>query len=187
MMENENLEKLFKRLQGSFDIEEPAIGHESRFLEKMNATKGVVQMRPKRKNWWKPMSIAASILVLCTIGFGLFNSGITTEEKVAEISPEVSNTEFYFANLIEQQVRELESKSSPETEKIIADTMTQLKKLEKNYGQLEQDLLNGGNSKLLLSAMITNFQTRIDLLQDVLGQIETIQTLKDYNDENITI
>lgn len=187
MMENENLEKLFERLQGSFDIEEPAPGHESRFLEKMNAAQGVVQIRPKRRNWWKPLSIAASFLVLCTIGFGLYSGEATTQEKVAEISPEVSKTEFYFANLIEQQVRELESKSSPETEKIIADTMTQLKKLETNYLQLEQDLLNGGNSKLILSAMITNFQTRIDLLQDVLNQIETIQTLKDYNDENITI
>lgn len=186
-MENENLEKLFKGLQGSFDIEEPAPGHEARFLEKMNASKGVVQMFPKKRTLWKPLYIAASVLVLCTIGLGLYNSEATTDEKVAEISPEVSKTEFYFANLIEQQIRELESKSSPETEKIIADTMAQLKKLEANYGELEQDLLNGGNSKFLLSAMITNFQTRIDLLQDVLDQIETIQTLKDYNDENVTI
>jgi len=187
MMENENLEKLFERLQGSFDVEEPAAGHELRFLEKMNAAQGVVQLPSKRKSWWKPLSIAASVLVLCTLGIGLYNNSATTEDKVAEISPEVSNTQFYFANLIEQQVRELESKSTPETEKIIADTMAQLKKLETNYGKLEQDLLNGGNSQLILSAMITNFQTRIDLLQDVLNQIETIQTLKDYTDENITI
>ena len=56
-----------------------------------------------------------------------------------------------------------------------------------NYKVLEQDLLNGGNSKLILSAMITNFQTRIDLLQDVLDQVENIKNLKNYNDENYTI
>jgi len=65
--------------------------------------------------------------------------------------------------------------------------MIQLKKLETNYKQLETDLINGGNDKLILSAMITNFQTRIDLLQDVINQIETIKNLKNYNDENLTI
>ena len=65
--------------------------------------------------------------------------------------------------------------------------MVQLKKLKNNYGLLEKDLINGGNSKLILSAMITNFQTRIDLLQDVLDKIETIKNLKNYDDAKITI
>ena len=65
--------------------------------------------------------------------------------------------------------------------------MIQLNKLEINYKKLEQDLLNGGNSKLILSAMITNFQTRIDLLQEVMDKIENIKTFKNYDDENITI
>ncbi len=106
---------------------------------------------------------------------------------MAKISPEVGNTQVYFASLIEDQVKLLENESSPEAQKIISDTMIQLKKLETNYKKLETDLLNGGNDKLILSAMITNFQTRIDLLQDVINQIETIKNLKNYNDENFTI
>ncbi len=35
--------------------------------------------------------------------------------------------------------------------------------------------------------MITNFQTRIDLLQEVMDKIENIKTFKNYDDENITI
>lgn len=187
MMEKGKMEELFKNLQGSFDTEEPMVGHRQRFIEKLGASNGVINIRKKRNSWWKPLSIAASIAILCTVGIGLFNSGATKEEKLAEISPEVSNTQFYFANLIEEQVKVLENESTPETKKIIDDTMFQLKKLETNYTKLEQDLLNGGNSKLILSAMITNFQTRIDLLQNVLDQIDTIKTLKNYNDENITI
>ena len=122
-----------------------------------------------------------------SLGIGLFNSSPTRDEQVAEISPEVSKTQFYFASLIEDQVRELENGSTPETQKIIDDTLKQLQRLETNYEKLEQDLLNGGNSKLLLSAMITNFQTRIDLLEDVLNQIDDIKTLKNQNDANYTI
>ncbi len=186
-MENEKIENLFDNLQGTFDIEEPKEGHQQRFLEKLQASQGVVSIERKRKSWWKPLSIAASVVLFCAVGIGFFNSVPTRDEQVAEISPEVSQTQFYFASLIEEQVRELENVSTPETQKIIDDTMVQLQRLEANYKTLEQNLLNGGNSKLLLSAMITNFQTRIDLLEDVLNQIENIKTLKNQNDANYTI
>lgn len=186
-MEKDKISQLFDQLQGTFDIEEPAGGHQHRFLEKLQAAQGVVSIQKKKNTWWRSLSIAASAAILLAIGFGMFNTAPTIDQQVAEISPEVSQTQFYFASLIEDQVRQLESESSPETQKIIDDTMIQLKKLDANYKVLEQDLLNGGNSKLILSAMITNFQTRIDLLQEVLDQVSTIKNLKNYNDENYTI
>jgi len=186
-MENDNLKNVFEGLQDSFNTEEPKAGHKERFIAKLNNADQVITFQPKKKNWWKPLSIAASVAVLCLITVGLYNSGQNTDEQVAQISPEVSNTQVYFASLIEDQVKLLENESSPEAQKIIGDTMVQLKKLEANYAQLEEDLINGGNNKMLLSAMIKNFQTRIDLLQEVIDQIETIKNLKNYNDENFTI
>lgn len=186
-LRNENLEELFKELEGSFDLKEPAEGHQLRFLAKLNASKGVVSLPGRKRNWWKPLSIAASVVLLIGLGIGFLNQPQTVEQRVAEISPEASQTHFYFASLIEEQVRELEKESSPETEAIISDTMQQLDKLEENYKQLEQDLLNGGDSRLILSAMIVNFQTRIDLLQEVMNQIDSIKNLKTFDDENFTI
>lgn len=186
-MENDNLNTLFDNLKGTFDMEEPQEGHQQRFLEKLEASKGVVSIQKKKNSWWRPLSIAASVVILLGVGFNLFNTSPSIDQQVAEIAPEVSQTEFYFASLIEEQVKQLKNESTPETKKIIDDTMTQLQRLETNYKMLEQDLLNGGNSKLILSAMINNFQTRIDLLQDVLNQIENIKNLKNYNDENYTI
>lgn len=180
MKEEENLEALFTDLKDCFDTDVPIAGHEERFLAKLNSDEKVIVMQTK-KSWWKPLAIAASIALLFTIGTSLFFNNITTiEEQVAEISPEASRTQFYFANLIEEQVKELENETAPKTKKIIDDTMIQLKKLETSHKILEQDLLNGGNSKLIISAMITNFQTRIDLLQEVMNQIENI---KKYNGE----
>ena len=181
------LEELFRDLKGSFDTEEPTAGHQERFLARLDSAKGVVRLQQRRSNWWKPLSIAASVVLLIGLGFTFFTAEPSIEEQVAEISPEVSQTQFYFANLIEEQVKELESQSSPETEKMIADTMAQLEKLESNYAKLEQDLINGGDSKLILSAMITNFQTRIDLLQEVMNNIESIKNIKTYSDEKYAI
>jgi len=184
-MKKDDIDNLFKNLEGSFDLEAPAHGHEQRFLDRLNAQKNTKTL--PNKAWWKPLSIAASIAIICAITFGVFNSKPSLEQQVAEISPEVSRTEFYFASLIEEQINELKNESTPETKKIVDDTMIQLKKLETNYTKLEQDLINGGNSKLILSAMITNFQTRIDLLQDVLNTIESIKNLKNYDNAETKI
>lgn len=181
-MEKDNLDEIFKTLQGSFDTKEPEMGHELRFLEKLNAKGGMGKITKNGPSWWKPYLVAASIVLACAIGGGLYNNMPTINEKVAEISPEVSNTEFYFANLVNEQIKKMESESTPETKQIVEDTMTRLKMLEQDHKKMERDLLNGGNSKFILSAMITNFQTRIDLLQDVLEQIETI---KEYNNKNM--
>ena len=186
-MEKDNIDNLFDNLQGTFDMKEPQEGHQDRFLEKLNVSQGIVSIQKKKNSWWRPLSIAASVAILLGVGFSVFNTSTSIDQQVAEISPEVSQTQFYFASLIDEQVKELENESTPETKKIIDDTMIQLAKLDTNYKTLEQDLLNGGNSKLILSAMITNFQTRIDLLQNVLDQVENIKNLKKYNDENYTI
>lgn len=183
-MKEDKFNKLLDKLQGSFDTEEPFAGHQQRFLQKLESSKDIAATTTKKISWWKPLSIAASIALLIAVGFNTFSNQPSIEEQVAEISPEISNTQFYFASLIEEQVKELESESTPETKEIISDTMIQLKQLEASYMNLEQELIKGGNSKFILSAMIRNFQTRIALLQDVLDQIETIKTIKEFSNEN---
>ena len=81
----------------------------------------------------------------------------------------------------------MKEEKTPETAQLVDDTLAQLAKLDKDYQTLEQDLVDGGDSKIILSAMITNFQTRIDLLKEVLSQIENIKNLKTQNDESFTI
>ncbi|RDY58335.1 hypothetical protein [Flagellimonas nanhaiensis] len=186
-MKNDNIDRLFERLQGKLDLEEPARGHQERFLEKLNQAQGTVSLNKKRTAWWKSLSIAASIALIAMLGIQVFNSRPSIKEQVVEIAPEVSQTEFYFASLIEEQVQLLREEKSPETAQLVDDTLLQLEKLEANYKNLEEELINGADSKIILNAMITNFQTRIDLLKEVLTNIENIKNLNSYNDENITI
>lgn len=185
MKEDYNIEDLFESLQGAFDREAPPAGHRERFRQRLASQGGGVAA--SGRSWWKPLSIAASIILLLGTGLVLLRPSGTLQEQVAEISPEASQTSFYFANLIEQQVNELKELSGPDTEPLIEDTLRRLELLEADYRRLEQDLVAGGNSKLILSAMITNFQTRIDLLQDVMRQIETVKDFKDESHDTYTI
>lgn len=186
MKEKDEIENLFERLSGDFDFEIPNEGHQKRFLEKLERQNAVVTLK-RRNNWWKPLSIAASVVLLVGIGLFTFNQQDSIDERVVEISPEISNTEFYFASLVEEQVRKLEEEKTPANAKLVEDTLGQLKQLENDYKQLELDLVNGGNSEIILNAMIINFQTRIDLLKEVLASIENIKNINPQNDENFTI
>jgi len=187
MKEKDEIQQLFNRLKNEFDFEIPEENHQARFLEKLNSTNDVVRLQPKKRNWLKPLSIAASLVLLCLLGLQLLNKQPNVKEQVVEIAPEVSKTEFYFASLIEEQVEQLKNETAPETAQLVNDTLLQLSKLEGDYQKLEQDLINGGNSKIILNAMIINFQTRIDLLREVLNNIEEIKNLKLNNDANFTI
>lgn len=184
-MDKDNLEQLFWKLNGDFDTEEPEDGHRERFLAKLELAPTILPLGKNKMKWWIPVSIAASLLLLLSLAFNIKYLSPTLEQQVSRISPEIANSQYYFASLIEVQVKNLQNESSPETDKMISDTMTQLRALENDYNQMKQDLLNGGNSKLILSAMIGNFQTRIDLLNETLVRIEKMKTLKENKNENI--
>jgi len=186
-MEKDDIKLLFENLENDFDTENPRNGHEARFLEKLNQSNGIVQLSKKKTTWWKPLSIAASIIVVCVLALTLNKNQASIKEQVVEISPEVSDTEFYFASLIEEQVQELRTLKTPQNEQLVDDTLKQLKRLEVDYNNLEQELVDGGDSKLILNAMINNFQTRIDLLKEVLTTIESIKNLNYQDETNFTI
>lgn len=183
----DNIEQLFERLEGRFDLEEPQTGHQERFFEKLNQQKGSIPIHAKKESWWKPLSIAASLALIVVLGLNIINTEKSIKRQVVEIEPEISNTEFYFVNLIEEQVQLLKNEKTVENAQMVDDTLIQLEHLEDDYKKLELDLVNGGDSKIILNAMITNFQIRIDLLKEVLNNIENIKNLNTYSDENITI
>lgn len=185
-----DLENLFNTLNGSFDTEEPQEGHTVRFLEKLESlgNHDTIGVTEKKQNLWlRPLAIAASIAIIFSLGVIIQKNMPSTQEQLAEISPEAANTEFYFASIIEEQVKTLQQENIPETQQMVDDTMDQLQKLQIDYSRLEKDLLAGGNGKMILRAMITNFQTRIDLLEEVLVKIENIKNIKQSNNENYTI
>jgi len=183
-MKNDNLDDLFNQLDGRFDINLPEEGHQERFLQKLKTQdKGVVLNKPKRKNSWKLMAIAATLLLLISVGTGIIKNNNSTPS----IASEIQETQLYFASLLNEEIEKLNAASNEDTKVIIDDAMTQLKKLEANYNKLEEMLQEDGNSKQILYAMITNFQVRIDLLKDILIRIEEVKQQKSNNEKINTI
>lgn len=177
MSKEDDIELLFKNLNEKFDVKEPEKGHQMRFLNKLQAS-AIVVKKPKKvnRNWWKTVSVAATLVALLAVGFNVaFNP---KQRKIAKVPTEVQNAQYYFTALIESELEKIEKQTTPNTKKIVEDAMLQLKKLEADYKALEMKIGKNSNTKQLLYAMIVNFQTRIDLLRDVLIEIENVKNIK---------
>ncbi|MDH7446546.1 hypothetical protein [Aquimarina sp. 2201CG14-23] len=183
MKKEDEIEKLFKRMENQLDLFEPSADHKIRFLEKLQEQNNVIVLQPKKRNWMKPLAIAASIAVLFSIiSIASFNP--KEEADLASVSPQMEDTQNFFTVAIQTQLEEINKNSSVETNELVADAMKQLEKLESNYEILKKDLVQSSNDKRVISAMITNFQKRASLLEDVLEKINNINTLKLSENEN---
>jgi hypothetical protein len=161
-------------------VMQPKEGHERRFLAKLEAS----GKKKTKTIFWKPFAVAASFLVLFAAGF--YTVSLTpAEEGLARVSPEMKETQNFFVTTINNELANIQKEVSPATEAVINDALKQLEILENEYEKLKVDLVKSANDKRVVYAMITNFQNRIALLENVLQQIEKIKELKSNHDETI--
>ena len=184
-MKEDNLERLFKNLENDFDIEMPETGHEQRFLDRLKSDNHIVSKKPKHTIYRPFIAIAASLILF----FGVFIliQNKPQENGLASVSPELSQTQDFFTSAIRSELNKIKDKRSPENEMLVLDALKQMELLEKNYERLKIDLKDSGNDKRVIYAMISNFQSRIDLLENVLKTIEELKQLKQLKQTQMTL
>lgn len=180
-MNTNNIDDLFTKFNGQWDVEEPALGHQDRFLDRLERSK------KKKFSYRLLIPVAAAALIL----FGLFINHKpeqpATQDALAKVSPKVRETQVYFAAIIEKEMAKVEKENSPETKKLVKDALFHMQELENDYDKLAQELLKKGENKQIIHAMITNLQTRISFLEEVMTRIENTKKLKEqYNEINQT-
>ena len=173
----DNLDNIFKKLKNQFDIDEPIIGHFNRFEAKLNQSK----QSNKKFKLFSYVAVAASIVLLFGVWLGASFSN--TGMELASISSEMEETQSYFLATIENELSTIEGERNSNTEQLINDALEQLEILEIQYNTLTLELKESTEDKRIIYAMISNFQQRIDILQNLLQQIETVKQLKTQNNE----
>lgn len=183
-MNKDSLDKVFESIKEDFNFEEPSSGHQQRFLNKLNNQNKVGVEKPKSViKLWRPLiSIAASIVLLISVLIGVQQE--SNARDLANISPEMATTQDFFTKTITSELEKLNSEESPEYQSLIVDVMFQIKILEENYELLKLDLNESGDDKRVIYAMISNFQSRIDLLQNVVEQIDNLKQQNTEQNEN---
>lgn len=184
MKTDNDMKDLFEGLD--FDIAAPSANHEERFREKLR--KRNKKQKPQHNGiislWGPAMAIAATFLVAFLLIQGDISNPFNVKQELANVSPEMKQTQDFYASVIRTELAALENQKTPETEAVITDALKQLEILENDYEKLKIDLGKSGQDKRVIYAMISNFQKRIDLLQIVLEKVNTINTLNNTSNEN---
>lgn len=182
-MSNNNIDNLFKKLENDFDIEEPKLNHEKRFLSKLqsqNEVSSTISFSLKRSFIKPVIGIAASIVLLISIF--VFNSNRNNSEiNLAKISPEMAKTESLFTSNFSNELNKLNSEETPEHQELIVDAIFKIKVIEEDFNQLVIALNENPKDQLIISAMLLNFQERIDIMQETILKIKENERINTSN------
>ena len=171
-----NLEDYFKKNKEKFDFAEPNMGHFERF---QNRLEGDSQKSEKKGGTpWYILAVAASVLLFFGYWMGNYNQNDPNRGlELAEISPQMEETQNFYVATIQKEVEEIRSMQTPSNQRIIDDAFKQLELLETNYQKLTLELKESNADKRVIYAMITNFQSRLLVLQNLMDQLEEFNEL----------
>lgn len=170
------MEDFFKNNREAFDLTEPNIGHFERFKAKLEK----IDEAPKKKGGapWYILAVAASVLLFFGYWMGNYNQNVVNKGlELAEVSPEMEETQNFYLATIQKEVEEIRTKKTTANQKIIDDAFIQLEILETNYRKLTLELKESNADKRVIYAMITNFQNRLQILQNLMDQLEEFEAL----------
>ncbi|WP_435416565.1 hypothetical protein [Polaribacter aestuariivivens] len=153
--------------ENNFDLKEPHSGHLERFERKLNSP------IKKPKTSWKWLSVAASVILV--LGFWLGSNHQKRQMDLADVSPKMEEVQNYFVSTINNEMKVLEKNRSLDTETIIENALNELEELEDNYKIFVLELNKNGKQRRIISAMIKNYQRRLDILENTLKQIDQIK------------
>jgi len=175
-----NMEDFFKKNREEFDFAEPNIGHFNRFEAKLAKDSGAVK---KERTPWYIFAVAASILLFFGYWMGNHNQ-ISLEQgpveqgiELADVSPKMEETQNFYLTTIQKEMAEIRTKQTPANQQIIDDAFNQLELLETNYRKLTLELKESNADKRVIYAMINNFQSRLQVLQNLMDQLEDFEEL----------
>lgn len=162
----DNLEKFILENRESFDAAVPGLKVWSKIDQHL------AKKPNPRVIWLKRFRIAAAAILLLTAG-GVIGACIANAshkaKSLADISPEHAEMERYFKSQVQDKMAQLASYRQ--------DTYVKpdIQELDTLYEQLKLELENApeGAEEKIIQAMINNYQTKIDILEQVLEKVQT--------------
>ena len=191
------------RLFDVSQMEEMSSNHELRFLDKLNENfpekrSSKVVTLPKRKMYY---SIAASVVVTLALGSFFFLNSVqhTSNEIVynlsknnkevlpslADVSPEFKEVEDYYLASINVELANL--KVTDGNREVVGSFMKQLSRLDDEYKVLQREFHTEGANTFAIEALIDNLQMRLELLQQLKQNLNTIDAKNPDTYQNLQV
>ncbi|MFK8060794.1 MAG: hypothetical protein AB8B78_11975 [Polaribacter sp.] len=164
--------------------------HTSKFEDLLQQE--IQPQKPKKKSF-KWLSIAASIVLLISLGIKFYpvkniekdteTSPVQEKISLGSISPEFKTIENYYKNSINLEISDLEMTDN--NKEIVDGYLLKIGSLTKEYKLLTQELNTNGVNDSTIDALISNLQVRLQLLKRLRKQLQELKNLNNIQNEII--
>lgn len=184
-MKKDNLEDFINQNRDSFEVHEP----NEELWEK------IVINEPKKISFTKYISWAAAVVIIFFISYFVHdfiskpnnnsknNFAGNTKFEDCVIPDDVSETEAYYVSQVNLRMEELHHYSQNDPE-IVKDIEFDFNELDSIYIELKNDLCDDVANEEVIEAMIENYMTKLEILEEILFQLKSINE-NNNKDENI--
>jgi len=173
----DQLEKFIHKNRPAFDSEIPNLKVWANIDRQLGR-----QSKP-RVVWMRRVRAAAAIAVLlvaaCAIGFKMGSDSVEAK-SLADVSPEYAEMEDYFKEQVNEKMAQLVSYKQDDFVRV------DIQEMDSVYEELKLELEKApaGSEQQVIQAMISNYQTKIDILEQVLEKVETTEQTNLKTEEN---
>jgi hypothetical protein len=182
------LERHIRENREQFDAFEPSEGHMERFRARLHPARISIYSRI-------PYGLkAAVVLLLVAISSVLiYEQGrrlyVSHLQPVNEILPgDFGEAQVYYTSLIREKYSEIDrlDGSDPEGKEIL---MKELGEMDQMFNSLLRDLKTNPSDERILSAMITHYQLKLEVIGQIIDQLQkanqTNSTIKSHDETDI--
>lgn len=164
----DNLEKFIRENRAEFDTGVPSLDVWAKLDQHLD------QQRPAgRVVWMRRLRAAAAVLLLLMLG-GLggahFVNSANNANTLADVSPEHAEMERELSRQVDEKLAKL---ATYKQDSVVKED---IQELDATYEELRHELENApeGAKEKIVQAMIETYQTKINILQQVLEKVEGV-------------
>ncbi len=201
------MKQFIEQNRNLFDTSEPMDGHFDRFLQKLEAD----QRRTISHSHSQMLKIAAVAVVAVIIGAVVAGTGVhqsvkliesgmanaenstpmelverTTRYVKAKVEPEYSETQKYYITLVDSRLDEIRTDNTVD-EKQKAELLKAMSEMDELFVNLQKELKANPDNAVLIDAMINHYQTKIEVLNKIISNLNSIKQLNTQQDEKVDL
>lgn len=170
------LEEKIRKNRDLFDGAEPSEGHLERFQSKLAGLHEEEDIRQRPQSSRRLFRVAAVIAILLSLSvtYYLIDPSVNSNRVAASTLPqEIQEARMYYNKLAEEKLQKINNcaASTSEASYIQKVVTKEISVLDSSSVQLEEKLQNDTKNERLINALIRNYKTKSDLLDDILNRL----------------
>lgn len=128
--------------------------------------------------------VAAAVILTAGLGWMALSFTKTSSANgyaLHDISPELAETEYYYSQQVAEKLSIIKASNAEVGQEVVANLMS----LDSAYQELKRDLKDNADNEEVVSAMITNYRLKLDILEQILKEIKQHDQQNKDNEANI--